>query len=247
MKKIFGINEKLLITDSVAIVGSGPSLKGKNLGSEIDSHDNVFRFNGALTTGFEHIAGAKTTHICIGLDLAYFSNYPFIPPTGNVITSDSNNRYQNALILKGLNPNANIISWSYEIERSRKNRQHENIIHLSKAFTSNKVFTWFKEKEAEEVKDNYQGNRILESLGLSSRLDSGKGMRTGFRTVLMIVKSGITPNLFGFDIDLTVQSAKHYYDSHISDNIDTHPAHDIIGEMAALIELSQAGIINVKG
>ena len=44
-----------------AIVGSGPSLLDRLDGEEINSHDGVFRFNGAPTTNFEKYVGTKTT------------------------------------------------------------------------------------------------------------------------------------------------------------------------------------------
>ena len=46
---------------SVAIVGNGPSEIGKKLGSEIDSHDIVIRFNNYDTVGFEEDYGEKTS------------------------------------------------------------------------------------------------------------------------------------------------------------------------------------------
>lgn len=247
MVDMFGVREKLEISGTVAVVGSGPSLNEADYSSVIDGFDNVFRFNGALTKGFEKIAGKKTTHICVGLDLAYFSNYPFLGASGDVTQTESRNRYQNALILKALNSDANIITWAHEPDRAAKNKQHENFIHLSKVFCPKKLYTWFEEKAVQEVKDNYQGNRILERLGLQTRLASNKGMRTGFRTVLMLVQSGTCPTLFGFDIDMTIKSARHYYDNHINDTFEDHPAHDFLGEMTALVELNERGLIKVKG
>ena len=245
--EMFGVQEALPLSESVAVVGSGPSLVNKGLGKEIDQHACVFRFNGAITKGFSEIVGRKTTHICVGLDLAYFSNFPFIGPQGDVVKTSSKNREQNALLLRGLNPDANIITWAHEQDRAEKNKQHENLLYIREAFPASQVYSWYPERHAEEVKDNYQGNRILEGLGLNTRLDSGKGMRTGFRTILMLVRSNIKPDLYGFDVDTSIKSARHYYDNHISDEFLTHPAHDFLGEMAALIELNLAGLIEVKG
>ncbi|KAL4657892.1 alpha-N-acetylgalactosaminide alpha-2,6-sialyltransferase 2 isoform X1 [Arapaima gigas] len=43
-----------------AVVGNGGILKGSGQGQAINSHDFVFRFNGAVTKGFEEDVGTKT-------------------------------------------------------------------------------------------------------------------------------------------------------------------------------------------
>ncbi|XP_053541028.1 alpha-N-acetylgalactosaminide alpha-2,6-sialyltransferase 1-like [Ictalurus punctatus] len=44
-----------------AVVGTGGILNGSKMGTEIDSHDYVFRMNGAVTKGFEEDVGNKTS------------------------------------------------------------------------------------------------------------------------------------------------------------------------------------------
>lgn len=46
---------------SVVIVGNGPSGNERELGSKIDSFDEVVRFNGYVIPGFEQFIGTKTT------------------------------------------------------------------------------------------------------------------------------------------------------------------------------------------
>jgi|GEM_PF-5210983 len=49
---------------SVVIVGNGPSLMRADLGAQIDSFDEVIRFNECRTHGFERHTGSKTTVWC---------------------------------------------------------------------------------------------------------------------------------------------------------------------------------------
>jgi len=48
----------------VLLVGNGPSLKGSNLGQEIDGFDTVVRFNSFVTRALEDHTGSKTTLWC---------------------------------------------------------------------------------------------------------------------------------------------------------------------------------------
>ena len=47
--------------NTCAVVSSAGSLRGSNLGSTIDSHDYVIRFNNAPTASYEQDVGVKTS------------------------------------------------------------------------------------------------------------------------------------------------------------------------------------------
>ncbi|CAI9596483.1 unnamed protein product [Staurois parvus] len=49
-----------------AVVGNGGILNGSRVGKEIDSHDYVFRVNGAITAGFEKDVGNRTSFYFFG-------------------------------------------------------------------------------------------------------------------------------------------------------------------------------------
>jgi hypothetical protein len=53
------------IPSSVAIVGNSGVVLENTLGSEIDDHDWILRFNGAEVEGYEKHVGSKTTFRCL--------------------------------------------------------------------------------------------------------------------------------------------------------------------------------------
>ncbi|XP_057652169.1 beta-galactoside alpha-2,6-sialyltransferase 1 isoform X1 [Diorhabda carinulata] len=63
---------------SCAVVASAGSLKDSKLGSLIDSHDLVLRFNNAPTEGFEEDVGAKTTIRLLNSQVVTKSQFNFL-------------------------------------------------------------------------------------------------------------------------------------------------------------------------
>jgi len=61
MKKVNFIYPDLYLASEIAIIGSSGILKTAKYGQEIDSYNDVVRFNRAPTEGFEDIAGSKRT------------------------------------------------------------------------------------------------------------------------------------------------------------------------------------------
>ncbi len=60
-KKIKLISPNIFLSESIAIIGNSSSILRKKLGSVIDSHDDVVRFNRAKTKSFEDCVGIRTT------------------------------------------------------------------------------------------------------------------------------------------------------------------------------------------
>ena len=59
--KLPDITPDLFVSDDVAIVGSSSILLDKKEGQKIDAHEDVIRFNRAITKGFEKHTGNRTT------------------------------------------------------------------------------------------------------------------------------------------------------------------------------------------
>lgn len=242
---LFGIEPNLEIRKKTAVVGSSKELLNKPGGKLIDSFDDVIRFNGAVTEKFSEFVGHKTTIQVIGVDIAYLFSAPYVSPSGDVRQSDSENRLINAGLIVENNPDAKIITWRGDNpKRIAINRQYDNANIFEKACPQIELFYFCDEGNPHFLKEYWQGNRILEKLGLKSRLCRG-GMRTGFRIVLKLILSGVTPTLFGFDIDPSLSIAMHYHDDITRCDIKEHPNHDIQGEMLALSEMCSKGMISI--
>ena len=71
-----GCYHRKMFPGPVVVVGNGPSLSGKGLGSTIDSFPNVIRINKFRVDGFEQDVGSKTTgwHINENLDINWVKN-----------------------------------------------------------------------------------------------------------------------------------------------------------------------------
>jgi hypothetical protein len=84
MKKASFITPDLLLSEKVAIVASSSRLKENNYGEEIDSYEDVIRFNRAPTQGYREYVGSKTTlrvvnnHVFVNkeLDSKVWTNQP---------------------------------------------------------------------------------------------------------------------------------------------------------------------------
>ena len=78
------VSPALRLSCKVAVVGSSGALTGANLGENIDSHEEVVRFNRAPTLGYENDVGAKVTlrvvnnHVFDNMEIASagYSNSP---------------------------------------------------------------------------------------------------------------------------------------------------------------------------
>lgn len=230
------------LSGSVAVVGNSPKILGIGLGQEIDKHDEVIRFNGAVISDYVNDVGSKTTIVFVGIDLAYLFTDPYKRPK----QSDDENqeiRAFNARKVVELFPSAKFVSFDpSNEERNNANKQYLSAMHLKNGGA--KYIHYFEEEGPASAMYYHTANKDLEGLGLESRLSFG-GPRTGFKTILRLVLSGVKPNLYGFDIDTSLEFANHYYDDVTNEKISEYKPHDIQGEMRALVEMHSKSLINI--
>ncbi|MCC5450291.1 glycosyltransferase family 29 protein [Rheinheimera sp. UJ51] len=243
MVKFLAITPELHISNNVAVVGNSPKILTKNLGAEIDSHQDVIRFNGALVDEYKSDVGSKTTFQFIGIDLAYLFSPPYKRPSKDEEQNEKI-RLFNAGIIADKFSNANIVTFHpNDSERNNNNKQYKSSIYLASVSQDLSIY-FFEENGVGSSMFFFTANKDLESLGLESRLNFG-GPRTGFKTVLRLVLSGVKPDLYGFDIDPNIEFAKHYYDDITNEKISEYKPHDIQGEMITLVEMHQKGLVNI--
>ncbi|WP_372737912.1 glycosyltransferase family 29 protein [Neptunomonas sp.] len=241
--KLIAIEPSLELSTSVAVVGNSPKILGRKLGEEIDSHDDVIRFNGALIEDYAVDVGRKTTIEFIGIDIAYLFSPPYKRPSKDELVNEDV-RLHNARKIFEIFGDAKFVTFHPNDEdRNLKNKQYKTALYLKSVGAQNKLH-YFTEKEIGSAMNYYTANKDLESLNLSSRLKFG-GPRTGFKVILRLVLSGVVPDLYSFDIDPTLEFANHYYDDITNEKISEYKPHDIQGEMFALIEMHKNGLINI--
>lgn len=247
MRKLPAINPDLEIPEIVAIVGNSPNLLNDTNGANIDSHDCVVRFNGAVTQGFEKHAGSKTSIQVIGIDLAYLFHPRY--RRGSKEQSQeklSEVRQHNACEITSQFPSCKYITFDpSDSKRNAINPQYASAQYLTKAKPDIDLYA-FNERGSGSFMTYYEANKELELLGLRTRLSHG-GPRTGPKIVLRLLMAGIKPTLFGFDIDTSIQVARHYFDDVIQDQVDSYKPHDIRGEMELMSELVAKDMIRLGG
>ncbi len=225
---------------SLAIVGSSSGLRAAGHGAAIDAHHEVLRFNGAVTEGFEADVGARTTVQVIGVDIAYLFNPRYLLPTNNP-EADEANRHENARRIAAFFPGARIVT--FRPDDGTRSPQFGTARYLRSVAPDRPV--WYLDEDGPgAAMAYYTANRDLEALGLACRLRHG-GPRTGMKIVLRCVLAGVRPTLFGFDVDLTAQTARHYHDDITDDPIRGYADHDVLGEMAVLLEMEQRGLVGI--
>lgn len=240
------VTPELMLSRNTAIVGNSSRLRNSRLGAEIDRFDDVIRFNGALTEGFEQQAGSKTTLQAIGIDLFYLFNEKYVVPVPEASNAHKHwARQQNAQCIHRFFPSCALLTFHpNDAERNAKNPQYLTHKYLQDAAPDRTIHNFTESGPGSSIA-YYTANRDLEALGLESRLQHG-GPRTGMKLILRCLLSGIKPTLFGFDTDTSQEFSRHYYDDTVKAKVNNHASHDIKGEMLVVTEIIRKGLADAE-
>lgn len=191
------VSPNLILSDSVAIIGSSGSLRNSNYGNIIDNHKDIARFNRAPVISHEKAVGSKTTiritnnHVFYGVPIKGFSAQP---------TDFVKNIRNTNILFCGPDMPSQAIKTKYT---------HE----------SNNLFV-FDYKQINATKGPF-GLRQLPTVG------------TLF--IMLCVKAGIKPFIYGFDVYTEKYAGTHYWEQ----RPPIGPVHHYGQEKKLLKELSE--------
>lgn len=194
---------------SIAIVGSSPNL-GKH-GEAIDAHDLVLRFNLASPINREEALGTRTDIVACNCHVS--SRLP-----NRSLSLYIKKKYITKNAATALLEHLKLQDPVY-LCRANGISKKPNIINISQSGSRNFC------------------NKILKNVGI--KLQLRKEPRLGFHVICLLIKLGIKPSVFYFDIAKPSQ-AKYYCSDKKS------PYHDIVTEGKALMQISAKGLIVSK-
>ncbi|XP_073538686.1 alpha-N-acetylgalactosaminide alpha-2,6-sialyltransferase 2-like isoform X3 [Phyllobates terribilis] len=220
-----------------AVVGNGGILNGSGMGKEIDSHDYVFRMNGAITKGFEKDVGNRTsfysfsTNTLMNSLYAYgkngFKAVPRTPETRYVILPDHDRDY---LIVLGALTNTII------------NEGRDKGKDPAKYFGKNLTTEHFKILHPDFMR--YLRNRFLYHKILESKSRNIYRPSTGASLLLAAIHTCDQVSAYGFMTSSYEKYSDHYFDT-IYHKVHFYANHSFRKEMILWLKLHEAGVIKL--
>ena len=186
-KNIFRFSSPdLLVPKNVVIVGSSGNLIDSKAGKEIDEYEYIVRFNRAPTAGFEEDVGSRT-------DLRIVNGHVFdnIPPGDPWVKELHPYQFENHNFVKDLRDTS-------VLRMSDGNFDPYNVHSSVKLYDFD---FWNSYRE------------IIEKIfGQKAHPDLNPPRPTlGFLTILNFILSGVTPSIYGFDLE--DKDRTHYFEA----------------------------------
>ncbi|XP_075702862.1 alpha-N-acetylgalactosaminide alpha-2,6-sialyltransferase 2-like [Rhinoderma darwinii] len=220
-----------------AVVGNGGILNGSGMGREIDSHDYVFRVNGAITKGFENDVGNRTSFFSFSTNTlmnslyAYghkgFKSVPRTPETRYILLPDHNRDY---LMVRAALTNTTI-------DQGRDQGKDP-----SRYFGKNLTTEHFKILHPDFMR--YLRNRFLYDPVLKTKNRDIYRPSTGASLLLAAIHTCDQVSAYGFMTPNYEKFSDHYYDS-IYHKVSFYINHSFIREMRLWQKLHNAGVMKL--
>ena len=176
------------IVENLAIVGSSKSILKKNFGKEIDTYQEVMRFNKSPVKNYEKFVGSKTT-------IRVVNN-----PVFECYQTWDNDDPRDINFVRYLTNMKIVVISPHKIKK--------NFFFIPSNqyfFLENKIFMY--------MSIFYFIFKIDILKNLLKLIIKKKNFSTGFMTILICIVSGIKPTLFGFDISEDMKSRSHYWET----------------------------------
>ncbi|XP_077107948.1 alpha-N-acetylgalactosaminide alpha-2,6-sialyltransferase 1 [Ranitomeya variabilis] len=222
-----------------AVVGNGGILNGSQMGKEIDSHDYVFRVNGAVTKGYEDDVGNRTSFygftaytMLASLVLLKRKGFPTIPhdkETKYILFTEGQRDFE---WLKALQQNKEITNSILKQYRLRPRDDFGNSFDLKNLLVVHPDFT------------RYLKNRFLRSTTLDGKYWKFYRPSTGALVLLTALHLCDQINAYGFMTDDFKEYANHYYDK-TKTKVDFYINHDFMLEKDLWARLHEENIIKL--
>ncbi|KAF3704232.1 Alpha-N-acetylgalactosaminide alpha-2,6-sialyltransferase 1 [Channa argus] len=221
-----------------AVVGTAGILNGSRMGKEIDSHDYVFRMNGAVINGYEEDVGNKTsvyvhTAHSITSSLYFFKKYGY-----KSVPNDEGIKY--VLIpegmrdfnwLKGLLRGERISSGAYLNQRPRT--YYAGQYNETRFYVLHQDFL------------RYVKNRFLKSEYLKSSHWAIVRPTNGAFTVFLALHTCDTVTAYGFMTEDYKKYSNYYFERNLKTNVVFYANHDYILEMKTWKKLHDSKILKL--
>ena len=210
---------ELRVSKNIALIGNSNSLLNKDYSKEIDSFEDVIRFNfGDIKSKY---TGTKTT-------IRWF-NCPINIPSADEHNPDiKNSAHMSEYINKLLKDNPKIICWDSTKEEINKYKKNLNYYKPNEFCAFGYI------------------NSYLSQLGINTKFDliNNCWPRTGFHAIITCLRSGCKPHLYGFDLEDN-KIIKHYSNNRRY-FVKEMKCHQVSREIEILKELKQKGFIIVR-
>ncbi|XP_028990125.1 alpha-N-acetylgalactosaminide alpha-2,6-sialyltransferase 1-like [Betta splendens] len=207
-----------------AVVGTAGILNGSRMGSEIDSHDYVFRMNTALIPGYEEDVGNRTSvyvhtaHSIRWPGLVHkkygFKSIPRDEGIKHVLIPEGMRDFQ---WLLGLLRGERVAAGSYQNLRPRE--FYAGQFNESRFYVVHQDFL------------RYVRNRFLRSKNLNSSSWAIVRPTNGAFTVFLALHSCDTVSLYGFMTEDYKKYSNYYFERDVKTNVVFYANHDYLLEM----------------